>query len=255
MNISRYLISLASFGAALFMGFKIGERVNPIESIFQSSLHITATPDVPIPNNNQFNLLIIGIDSIEKSDARLQSIWLVAYMPNSDKVTMLPIFPSPDNPNRNKMLAEAFQLDGSQPGAEFWDALQTLGIWWKGYIVSDLINTIKMIDAMGGIYIDEKLINGAQMVSSIPSWDQDPEMAIERQMLLLDSVCNRVTQNQTTTMEVINGMFLSKFQGGVQATSFVTKLSSLISTYRNLSCDFPTLSDLPAPLVSTNLVP
>jgi hypothetical protein len=247
MNLSRIIYSMVAFGIALFIGFKVGENVNPIERIFRSSLHATAMPEVTIPDNNQFNLLIIGVDSVEKTNAKLESIWLAMYLKGTDKVTLVPVFPSPNNPDQNELLADAFRLDGNQPNGEFWEAMQSVGIWWKGYIISDLITAIKMIDAMGGIYVDERLMSGAQIIGNIPSWKDDTRLAVNQQMVLLNGVCERLAQNQTTTLEVINEMFLSQFRGGVQATSFVTKWSSLVATQVNLTCEFPTLLD-PQPI-------
>jgi hypothetical protein len=243
MNTSRIIYAIVAFGIALFIGFKVGESVKPIESVFQSASNDDPEPKVTIPDNDQFNLLVIGVDSVEKPEAKLESIWLVAYLENSDKVTLLPVFPSTDKPDQNNMLADAFRLDGSQPGDEFWEAMQSAGVWWKGYIISDWITTMKMVDAIGGIYIDEELMNGTQIVRGIPTWKDDPQLAVEQQMVLLDGVCQRLTQNKTTTWEVINEMFLNQFHGGVKATSFVTKWSSIVSTNEDLTCDFPTLTD------------
>jgi hypothetical protein len=242
---------LIVFSVALLAGFKMGETANPIESLFQNSLEPHTEPKVPIPDNDQFNLLIIGVDSVEKADANLQSIWLAAYLAHSEKVTLVPIFPSLENHEQNALLAEAFYLDGSQPGDEFWEALQQMGFWWKGYVVGDLISTIKMIDALGGVYVDEHLINGAQMVSSIPDWEADPHLSIQQQKILLAGICSRLTQNQTSALEVVNEMFLSKFQGGVRAASFVTTWTAMIAMHQNLTCEFPTLNRASSQSIST----
>ncbi len=129
-------------------------------------------------------------------DAQLESIWLIAHAKNTSRVTLIPIFPSPDNPVQNLVLAEKFGLEHGKPSKEFWAAMQDTNLWWKGYIITDMSATINLIDMMGGITVQGRLLNGNQTVSSIPPWESDPLIAVEHQMLLFEGLCNQIADNQ-----------------------------------------------------------
>ena len=61
MNFSRATISVIVFGLALWAGFKLGERIDLIESLVRISLEARADAEIPDSKHDQFNLLIIGL--------------------------------------------------------------------------------------------------------------------------------------------------------------------------------------------------
>ena len=241
MIFARILFSLATFSVALLAGFKAGEKFDILEDLFSSSIDETAIPGVPIPDNNQFNLLIIGVDDAEKSDAQLESIWLVAHADDTSNVTLIPVFPSPEDPVQNLILAEAFYLKNDKPGNEFWEAMRNTNLWWKGYIIIDISAAINMIDMMGGIKIHDRLLNGTQTVSSVPPWESDPLTAVKCQMLLLDGLCNQIAENQTYNLQAASELILYNIRPITKTSKVFTNLTAQSELRGKLTCTFPTL--------------
>ena len=69
MMIIRIPIFLAVFVTALIAGYKTGENLDPVHNIFNSQMDSMIMPGVTIPDNNQFNLLIISVGDIDQPDA------------------------------------------------------------------------------------------------------------------------------------------------------------------------------------------
>ena len=245
MSITRILSLVIVFGIALFAGFKIGRQINPIIESRQHSLDVTAMPDIPFPGNDQFNILIIGVNDLDKASVELQSIWLLAYSQASPQVTLVPVFPSPDNSQQDQLLASAFSLQHGKPSKEFWDLMRERDLWWKGYLIGDMISAMKLINVLGGIEVDGKLTNGVEMVSSIPSWEENAVVAIKRQKDLLEGICHRLTKAKTVDLETFNEIFSQQPQVNIEATLFIKDWTTIAAVYENLTCKFPTFTNTP----------
>lgn len=237
----RILFSFSIFSVALLAGFKVGEKFDIVEDFFAIPIDESALPGVPIPDNNQFNLLIIGTDESGESDAQLESIWLAAHAKNTSKVTLIPVFPSPEDPVQNLILAEAFNLENGKPGKEFWDAMRNTNLWWKGYFITDIASTIHMIDMLGGIQIHGRLLNGAQAVGSIPPWESEPQTAVKYQKLLLEGLCNQIAENQTVNLKSASELIINNIQSITKTSTAFTNLTTQSGLHGNLNCAFPTL--------------
>ena len=74
MMFIRMLFFSSVFATALLMGYKAGETIDPLDEIFGNRIDTRIMPSVAIPDNDQFNLLIIGVDDINRVDAQLESI-------------------------------------------------------------------------------------------------------------------------------------------------------------------------------------
>ena len=220
--------------------------------LFNNPIDETAIPSVSIPDNHQFNLLIIGVDDFKKPDAQLESIWLIAHAENTSRVSLIPIFPSPDNPVQNLVLAERFSLEHGKPGNEFWEAMQNTNFWWKGYIITDMSATINLIDKMGGITIQGRLLNGNQTVSSIPPWESDPLMAVEYQMYLFEGVCNQIADHQKINLKTASDLLSVSMRSNKKANEAFTEWSSQTELHGRLSCSFPTLEQTLIEPITTN---
>ena len=241
MKLVRILYLFFVFSLALFAGFQAGDRLNIMGVLFHSPIDETAIPGVTIPDNDQFNLLIIGADDSKNPDARLESIWLIAHADNTSRVTLIPVFPSHENPVQNLVLAEKFSLEHGKPSNEFWQAMQKTNLWWKGYIITDMSATINLIDMMGGIKVQDRLLDGVQAVSSIPPWESDPLMAVEYQMLLFKGVCNQIADNQKINLKTANELISVSMRSNKKVNEAFTNWSSQTELHGKLICSFPTL--------------
>lgn len=241
MRLVRILFSLFVFSMALFTGYQASKSLNIMGVLFKSPIDETAIPSVSIPDNNQFNLLIIGTDDSKKPDAQLESIWLIAHADNTSRATLIPIFPSPENPVQNLVLAEKFSLEHGKPSNEFWKEMQNTNLWWKGYIVTDMFATINLINMMGGIKVQDRLLNGNQAVSRIPPWETDPLMAVEYQMSLFEGICIQIADHQKINLKTVSELVSVSMRSNKKVNEAFTEWSSQTELHGKLVCSFPTL--------------
>lgn len=246
MTIKRILFFTFSFGLALLAGFKAGQNFNIFEYLLINAIDETATPRMAIPNNDQVNLLIIGADDAKKADAQLESIWLAAHAKGTSNVTLIPIFPSPDNPVQNLILADAFGLENGKPRREFWEAMRNINIWWKGYYITDMFAAIEMIDKMGGITIHNRVLDSSEFVSSIPPWESDPVTAVKYQKLLFEGLCNQIANNQTANINAASVLISNSYRSIVKTNQSFTSLVVQSNLPGKLTCTFPTLDQVPS---------
>ena len=188
MTFIRASLLLAVFITAMLAGYQAGAYFDPTNDIFNKQMDTMIMPGVAIPDNDQFNILIIGVDNLENQDADLESIWLAAYVEHSSKITLIPVFPSPDNPALNHALTRSFKLDGDKPGKDFWDVMRKTNLWWKGYLISDIAASIRLIDAIGGVNISGQELNGLQAIRNITPWENEALVAVNHQQMLLESI-------------------------------------------------------------------
>lgn len=238
----RIPLFLAAFFTAFFAGYRAGDHLNPFDEIFNSRMELMIRPDATIPNNNQFNILIIGVDDMDQPDANLESIWLAAHTENSLKITFIPVFPSPDDPDHNLTLADTFNLDHGKPGKEFWDEMRKTNFWWKGYLIGDRSTLIKIIDVVEGARTNGHEMNSTIAVSNITSWKDDPWIAINHQKLFLESICKGISSHQSLNLKEINEILSSDFRSSAQTKIFLAGWTARAISNDQFTCTFPTLT-------------
>ncbi len=243
--IIRIPIFLAAFVMALLAGYKAGENLNPVHGKFSSHMDSMVMPGVTIPNNDQFNFLIINVNKIDLTDAQLESIWLAAHAGNTSNITLIPVFPSADDPTQNLILAESFYLDRGKPSKEFWDAMREINIWWKGYLVSDINSSIKLIDFLGGIGINDQYLSDEQTTGSILSWKDDTSLAIQHQKIFLENICNLIAANPSINQQEFTEFFDREFRSNTQTKIFISGWTNRAASNDKLTCTFPTLTQTP----------
>ena len=107
MTFIRIPLLIATFVTALIAGYKIGEYMDPVGKISRSQTDVVVQPGVKIPDNDQYNLLIIGVDDMNRPDAHLESVWLAAKAQDLSKITLIPVFPSLNDEDLNLTLSES----------------------------------------------------------------------------------------------------------------------------------------------------
>ncbi|MFN2236763.1 MAG: hypothetical protein ACK2U1_21240 [Anaerolineales bacterium] len=242
MNFIRMLLFSSVFATALLMGYKAGETIDPLNEVFSNRIDTTIMPSVAIPDNDQFNLLIIGVDDLSHVDAQLESIWLAAYAENSNHITLIPVFPSSDDPDQNMILSDSFSIEQGKPREEFWDEMRKENFWWKGYVISDKDSTIRIIDLLGGIDMQNQQMDGLQAVRSITSWNDDTQLSIKQQRILFESVCNKIFTDQIASPQMINDFVNQNSLADTRTKTFITNLIANIKYNGSIACNFPTLT-------------
>lgn len=242
MRLIRVPLFLAAFITSLLFGYSIGDDLNPRFLISGNHMETMVSPDVTIPENDQFNLLIISVDDLSQPDPNLESIWLAAYAENSSKITLVPIFPSPDNPDQILFLSKSFNMENGYPGLKFWEAVRSTNTWWKGFILTDRPLLINLVDVLGGIQIHNQHMNGVQAVRSIDSWKDDPSIAVNHQKTFIEGICTKIASSPKSNLDEVNQLFDENYLSNKQANTFITQRLDGTKTKNILTCTFPTLT-------------
>ena len=238
----RMLLLSSVFATALLMGYKAGETIDPLDEIFDNRIYSKIMPSVAIPNNDQFNILIIGVDDMNRSDAQLESIWLAAHVENSTHITLIPVFPSSENSDQNLILSDSFSIEQDIPSEAFWEEMRKENFWWKGYFISDKDSTIRVIDSLGGIEMQNQQLDGLQAVSSVTSWKDNAQIAVGQQRILFDSVCDRIFTGQFPSLKTIHDSLDQNFLADARTKAFIANLIANIKNNGSIACNFPTLT-------------
>jgi hypothetical protein len=109
-------------------------------------------------------------------------------------------------------------------------------------LISDVSTSIKLIDVLGGVGIQNQNMIGEQAISSITSWKENPKEAIYHQKLAIESICNQVAHNQQPNLKMVSELINRDFRSNTQTKIFLVGWTASVASEDNFSCNFPTLS-------------
>jgi len=229
--------------SALVLSIILGQGDN---SRFQG-LAIPGFSPVPLspPATGQRNLLVIGIDDLSSPSPRLESVWLVSFFPGQSTFTLFPIYPDilENNKSDHEALAKDFSLDANDtPNQAFFDLLGQ-ETWWNNYLVIDEAGWAAILDFLGGVVIDGRLLDGSGAPVSLTLWD-DPSASAGGQAALLQAACLRAASLHQE--EVIQGLSLlaPHLRSDLDLTQAPQDWSTEPGSRLGLHCEFPLTSSL-----------
>jgi hypothetical protein len=201
------------------------------------------------PLNGQRNLLVIGVDRLDRDAPRLESLWLFLYFPGRSPATLLPLFPgtertvdAPETP-----LAAAFSLDPSgNPSPAFFERLQREKIWWSGFVLLDETALVALLDGLGGVDLDGKTIPGLRAIEMLSAARRDPSGPLPAQVRLLRSACSRAGNRISSWGELADlaGTLGSHLRTDLEIAGLVREWLQAAGAEPAFECEFPLL---PAP--------
>ena len=242
MRIMRAFVLTGVFFAALLAGFRASAQTDWFEGLFRLSLTNSASPARAEAHENQYNWLIIRVDDREAPHPKLESVWLAIHNEATRKVMFVAVFPAPDDEPQNRRLAAAFSLEGGKPGQDFLTALQAAHhIWWDGYFLVSRQDSVRVIDALGGIPMGGARVDGQQAVAQIPSWEDDPQQAVAQQRALLQGFCAQLEQVRTPQGAHTAWKLMLAAPADKRLPAFlqVTHLAVQFHNHERFSCEFP----------------
>jgi hypothetical protein len=209
------LLSILVIIACLAFGFYLGNSTaytNSTPTPLQSSRPPQTSQGAPtsqtpsplrvstLPSNpDQHNLVFIQADNLTNATPRLESIWLVGYLPGSARVTVILVYPAPPGANSPKAnaLSNTFNIthDG-KPSETFLTAVLNYGFQVNGYFLSDNQGTAQLVDWLGGIDMgdDQGIQNGPAVLTRLtPPW-QDLQASRLSQQKLTEGICAKLNQ-------------------------------------------------------------
>ncbi len=239
------------FGVFLTIGFMLGtsaaqSKSRAPEVTPPTSTQVSAT-STAAPNGQQ-NFLIIGVDDLKAKSPRLESIWMLLYIPPTPQFTLIPLYPSPyaGGEELQNYIESTFALESDlKPNPAFLVAVQSVNIWWNNYILLDETAMAKVINTASA----DNAINdpefGSRTIATLPlAWD-DPEAAVLAQAELLNGLCHDFARNFSGKNLEISSKTLSNHVSSDLSVAQLTTMLQHMTTNKSerFRCQFPTIKD------------
>jgi hypothetical protein len=175
----------------------------------------TADPHRPIPATSlaqtqaaQFSVLLVGVDSLNASQPKLEACWVVTFQPGTQQYYVLGF--SPDTaialPGEAtpQPLATIYNLDHQIGRGDIFtrDALRVIspGLSFQAEVMFDRLMLAQTIDMLGGISLNGQWLNGPGLLTlydQLPP-DQPAERLMFQQQALTALADTAKQQNWTT---------------------------------------------------------
>jgi hypothetical protein len=232
------VIFFVCLATGLWGGMLAGQRIN----LFNYAPFPLVSP-IPTPANGQSNVLIIGVDRLNFSDPRLESIWLLAYFPGEPEVKLIPVYPKPipDPANDGPQMEEIFQLSpAGVPGEAILNYLHQEQIWWSNYILLDETGLIEILDFTGGVKIDGQKLSGALAIGSITPAKDNQLDAVKSQTQLLQELCRQINKLPPhTNLDPLVKLMPWHIKTDLNVHQTIAEWQGLLASGNSIHCEFP----------------
>jgi hypothetical protein len=207
--------------------------------------------------NGQRSVLFVAVDKLKTSRPALKGVWLILYLPDDPRITLLPIYPTLQKNGqwKDSDFENAFQIHTNQGkpylSSAFLQVLKDKGLWWSGYLLIDE-------HALGKIasYVDETQAHN-QRFSPIPN-NRQPGFITSRgnvndpiveQAILYQTICGNASQaNLGKSKPAVLDIFQLKpdhWNINFGDDQMKAELQLLQSYGSQLFCDFPLIFGAP----------
>ncbi len=182
------LLLIIGLAAGIWLGYNFANRKI-------SELPFTPTAS-PFPTNKeQRSLIVVGVDQLSAPSPKLKGAWYIAYLPDMPEINLVPLYPAIREPYRSKNseLEKTFQISRSgELSPEFLTALKSVyGLAAGEPVLFDDSALIGLINLLGGVELNGRVINGKNAVESIPLPLENLDEAFTGQAMLLNGLCLR----------------------------------------------------------------
>jgi len=239
------------FGVFLAIGFMLGtsaaqlngqaaEVSPPVSTLIPATS--TAAP------NSQQNFLIIGVNNLEAESPRLESIWMLLYIPPTPQFTLIPIYPSPyaGGEELQNYLESTFALGKDlKPDPAFLVAVQSVNIWWNNYIILDETAMANVVNTASSDNVMNNPDFGSRTIANLPLAWEEPEAAVLAQAELLNGLCHDFARNNSANkLNISSKTFSNHVSSDLSAVQLTTMLQNMTSIKSEpFRCQFPTIND------------
>ncbi len=265
----RFLFFMVLFTATLYVGYRMGfaspapvvpaEAKKPVETFIVSP--------APVLPNGQISLLVVTVDDLQAARPRLESVWLVEFVPPDPRLTLLSVYPSfsAEDAKLDASLASAFRVeinsDSLQVGQAFLKALQDRKLFWSGTVLTDRYALAQTLDYLNRPQPQQSLTeaaiaqpvgfpDGQSRVDSVPSSSQNAQMALFGQASLYQELCQSASQRDPVLDSSSQAELAKLLEGHFYHTLDPQKVLPRLKAYyagaasttgAALFCVFPTL--------------
>jgi hypothetical protein len=234
---SAHLYTPNHAGAASAFGTMYSSQANELQSL----------------KNGQRTILLIGIDSKDTLKPKLQSLWLLSYLPSSSTLAFLPIYPSgnpiPSETTRRIVdsfsLERVFDIQGKAfrlvPGAGFTKELEQSNYWWSGYFILDQSGKDKILNLLGFKMDGEQgTQNQAEPGQTLKNGAEDDSFS--SQLMLLQSACRQAMKfaEEPAFIDLL-AQISTYLVSNIDTAQLLQEWDLISSNGEHLFCSFPTL--------------
>jgi len=242
MKILRLFI-LASFLISLLVGFGAGSylfnRRNTPTHTLTPVVKINSSPGM------QKSIWLIAVDRLNNTTPKIEGMWLLAYIPNYTTITPLPLFPS-GNSKQDAELVKTFSITKDREiSPEFWDYLRKHDHPTQDYIIFDEVAAASIINLYGGVRLKGKRLTGFEALTQVPkTWD-DPQGALQGQIVIMDSVCQSIfNSHNPPNLDNIYKAVGNHISSNLDLGKKLKEWQALIVSGKQKVCDFSDLYNI-----------
>jgi hypothetical protein len=246
------LLYFLIFICSLVLGYTVSTRFynTSLDILPSSKQAITSGSQNSIEtmNNGQRSILLISAKSINEPNPQLQGIWLVTYFSTGTTIQLLPIFPDGNKPSSDfvEQLIHSFNLDKLNGvralNQDFINLLKNDNYWWSGYIVVDEVAMTRIINLIGGIDKNGKILKGDQVVEEFPNLLDNPQDSYSSQIVILQSACHKFLEiSPNLDMPQLLSLLPNHILTDLDSNQLQSEMQSMFAGGRIQTCRFPML--------------
>jgi hypothetical protein len=248
---NQTILNLFFFTCFLVVGNFLSTRIyhSGYNQITDASRLLTIKNIKPIQtlNNGQQIILLIGVDSLAAAKPKLESLWLVSYLPSDATLHLLPIFPSRNGifSDFEKKLNRAFDItaiSGNSLSADFRNILKENNFWWSGYIIYDHASLMELFKDFNKENIDKQILSIDQAIQALSGVNDDPEKAFSAQFAIIQTSCQKMSEvSQISDWSPVISLITDHVVTDLDNSQFFQEWEVKLSSPQNLDCRFPTM--------------
>ena len=215
----------------------------------------TSQVETPLPTkvpthaaNGQRNILLVLIDRMTSDTPRLEGVWLIACLPSTSHMTLLPLYPTTlgDVQAEGETLSKLFALNESgSPEIDFLNALSDRNIWWDHYLVLDNLALAGLVELIGGIDLGQGEVNGTQVIRFLSQPRREFQAELMDQATLARELCRRIPASLVgSDWEIQFDLLSGHIYSDIDLSGSKIDWAHLRTFATGLSCEFPTLPEI-----------
>ncbi len=246
------LLYFAIFVCALATGYMVSSQFFQSDyDLLGNKIGIMTTNDrqaIKTLDNGQRGFLLISASELTDAKPRLDSIWLATYFPGESNIRLLPIYPSEADASSGmqQRLVQSFGLVKIENELtlkqDFVDILQNNNYWWSGYILFDETALVTLIDQLGGIDLNGRMVSGGQLIASLHEAGEHPQNNFSSELMMLQSMCKKASlTGRLSQLRSLISLFNDHIVSDVETSQLQAEVESIYASERQPTCSFPTL--------------
>jgi len=225
----------------------------PLPAVFNPD---TIAPQGEVNNSKQRSILIITVNDLKVNGAKLDSIWLLLYVPNLPEITLIPVYPKINSSGDSIKVDLDYDLQTKfklEPGGIldpiFLAHLRENGVTWSKYIILDRssINQIDQFATNPQIEHPSGSYHG-ELSSIITDKELTTAERILSQAKIAQNICHHYTELMLTPDTVLKYFprLVDRIETDINAQEAAYEIWTFDKAMAGFRCVFPSFSAMNA---------